>query len=193
MTMPIIISFYTEHTPYKQEAERLIESLRVLGLRHFIIAEPSKGSWIKNCAHKAIFIQRTLKELKEPVLWLDADATVEKYPVLFDTIEADFAAFRKRMVSGGRELLSGTLYFRPCDNVELLLASWILQCAKAPGLWDQRALALAWKEMPDKIKPKTLWLPQGYCKIFDRMWREEPKIEYILHHQASRRLRRKVR
>ena len=200
MTMPVIISYYTENSPYEQEAERLIESLRVLGLRHFVVPEPSKGSWLKNCAHKSVFIQRTLKELKEPVLWLDADATVEKYPVLFDTLDVEFAARHNGTPNGklkgtdGRgQLLSGTLYFKPCIGIDALLKRWCELCKTTPGVWDQRLLAAAWDAVPVRRQPSFCWLPQGYCKIFDAKWREKPRVEYIRHHQASRRLRRKVR
>jgi hypothetical protein len=41
--------------------------------------------------------------------------------------------------------------------------------------------------------PEWTKLPQGYCKIFDHRWqRDQEKVEYVVHHQASRGLRRVV-
>ena len=196
VTMPIFISFYTRDTPYEQEAERLRTSLNTLNLNYEIRGLKSLGSWVRNCGQKAKFIQGMLEELQQPVVWVDADATVVKRPVLFESFEEEkieFAAHRKHMVTGGKELLSGTLYFKPCSKVNLLLEDWVRNCVRFSDLWDQRLLDHAIRGLPTQHVPKTQWLPQGYCKIFDRIWREQPKVAYIVHHQASRRLRRKIR
>lgn len=194
MTMPIFISYYTLDTPYEIEANRLRASLEQLGLSHAIQGLACKGKWEWNCGQKSAFIQDMLTSLQQPVVWVDADSTVVKRPVLFETIDAEFAAFRRPMVRGGGvELLSGTLYFKPCRGNQLLLSDWVRNCGRFPNMWDQRLLDCSYRGLPKKHRPETLWLPQGYCKIFDRKWRETPKVEYIVHHQASRRLKKKIK
>ena len=87
-----IIGFYTEGTAYKEEADKLIATMNKFGLdtRH-IESVPNLQNWLKNCRYRTIFIQEKLRELNSPVVWVDVDARILKYPTLFDNIDADLA------------------------------------------------------------------------------------------------------
>lgn len=76
MTLPIVISFYTLRTPYAQEVQRLRASCERFGIERAIAAMEPRGSWERNCALKAPFIQDRLESLKRPVLWIDADGEI---------------------------------------------------------------------------------------------------------------------
>lgn len=68
---PLVISFYTENTPYQLEVLALISSCNELGIEAEIEGVPSEGSWERNCALKPFFIRKKLLEKKRPVFgWM---------------------------------------------------------------------------------------------------------------------------
>lgn len=176
---PIFITHFTMGSPYEQEARELQESAAAFGIE--VIATPTthQGSWCTNAAMKAEVILAA-HSLNEPVVWLDADARIRSVPEYFDSLSCDFAAHTR----GGRELLSGTLYFSGTNRSHQLVAKWIDVNRSHPNRWDQRNLVTALKS----LKMATHELPAVYCQIFDIMKNAgEPVIE---HMQASRRYRR---
>lgn len=186
MSFPLVISFYTAGTPYEQEIETLIESCQRFNLETHIEGLDPVGSWVENCAMKGPFVLDCLQRFARPVLWLDADAEVVRYPALFDNADFDVAAYRNRE----GELLSGTAYFAASDEAIALAARWAERCQQDPHTWDQKHLRAAVNADSDATFKR---LPQAYCKIFDRPWRHgEMRGDVIVHHQASRRFKAKI-
>ena len=184
MTFPLVISFYTAATAYEQEAQRLRRSCDRFGLPLHLEALASTGRWVSNCALKGPFVLRCLERFQRPVLWLDADAEVVAYPVLFERAAFEFAAY----MPGA--MLSGTLYFAWTAPALALATDWAQRCRRRPRVWDQRLLQEAYEAHRQRLVFRPL--PQGYCRIFDRPWREAERRPYVVHHQASRRLKRSV-
>ncbi|TDJ58096.1 MAG: class I SAM-dependent methyltransferase [Planctomycetota bacterium] len=185
--LPLVISYYTEATPYEQEVEGLRQSCERLGLEHFIKGLPSRGSWEANCAHKARFVYDTYLWCDRPVLWVDADAVIRRPPMLVAGAEPDFAVQR----AGGWQFASGTVYFNRTILAQRLIEQWLELCEQRPEIWDQIHLDTAWEIVTARHPLRTMWLPQTYAKIFDmaedaRLGNAEPVIE---HYQASRRLK----
>jgi len=178
---PIVISYYTKSTGYEKEVQGLIDSLRRFNLERDIQAIDDLGGWQKNTHYKARFIKAMLEKHKRPVLFLDSDAIIHRYPFLFNNLNADMACHFKQ----GSELLTGTIYFAYSDKAMELINSWIGINSKNPLIWGQRNLQEAIKNWNGKIEK----LPPAYCKIFDKMNVEKPVIE---HYQASRLLRHEV-
>jgi hypothetical protein len=91
MDLPLVISYYTKDTPYEQEVQRLISSCQTFSIEAQIEPRPSLGSWEKNCAQKASFILQKLREVKRPVLWVDADAVFLRAPDFREFDDCDFS------------------------------------------------------------------------------------------------------
>lgn len=186
----IVVSFYTAGTLYEEEAVRLQESLHRLGIEHEILPRPNLGNWVSNCAMKATFIEEMLQSYGKPVVWLDADAEVMQPLDLFQSAQFDFAVREREAKIHPRfgPWNSGTLYFGTSPEAMMLVALWVQRSAACPDELDQMSLYQAYHCMVDP--PTTEFLPWSYCTIFDE--RGRPAEPHVLHHQASRRLKRTV-
>jgi len=188
-SLPVIINYYTTGTGYAAAAERLAASCQKLGLPHVIEGISSQGSWESNCAYKPRFILRKWRELKAPVLWLDADAVVRRVPGLLAGLEADFAIHKVDRW----QFASGTVFFNQTELALRLLENWVKRCEASPHIWDQENLDAAWQEVSDAAPLKTFWLPQSYTRIFDRPTLPgEDCLPVIEHFQASRALKKTI-
>jgi hypothetical protein len=183
---PLFVSFYTPGL-YAGKAARLLLSLRRLGLEYRIDEVEDLGSWDANTKYKAEFILAMLEAHPgRNIVWVDADAVVRAYPALFYEMQGDVGVHYRN----GKELLSGTMFFRNVPRVQALVKSWIKENAKTPQEWEQRTLQRVltkpWRFGRPRVK---VWdLPPTYCQIYDLMADAgEPVIE---HFQASREAKR---
>lgn len=187
-TSPLYIAFYTIHTPYEKEIKKLKDSLERFALPYDIEGIFSLGSWQENTKYKATFIQNMLfKHAERPLVYVDADAIIQKEPVLFNTLSCDIAAhYYDNGACLEPELLSGTLYINATENGKKLIGLWRYLNYEFPNRWEQKNLAIALKFMPEI---HVFNLPPTYCQIFDLMKDQgEPVIE---HFQASRQFKDK--
>lgn len=183
--MVLYISCYTD--VYEEEAKGLIETLKQFDLPHKVERKESLGSWDLNTKLKANFVQETLNEQDDAVVWLDADARVKQNPVLFNEIQEDFACHIRR----GVELLSGTLYFANNDRCKDLVTEWIKINNQRKKAFDQQNLhSIIKRYLPQKLITLKE-LPPTYC-LFDLIIKFEKVMEapVIWHRQASRRLKK---
>ncbi len=192
----IICSYYTEGTPYIDEAQKLAESCRKLNLKCDIAALPDKGSWDLNTKYKPEVILNCMKAYQDSVLFVDADATFHARinPVVFG---GDIAAYVMNKAFWGQStaqrkfsLMSGTLYFPNTNKARQILSGWGHVNSMNPQRWDQRNLELvlgfnADTGMLDSTAYELCQLPYAYCCIDKTM----PNVDYavIRHHQASRK------
>lgn len=185
-----IISFYTEDNEYAEHAARLKATLDRFGLDYILNPIPSTGSWECNCAYKAEFIYKQWQQSPIPVVWLDADATLEQDPKLFASLNADFAIHKWTWDyahhAAGWEFCSGTLYFGKSERTEALLKQWILRCKADPYTWDQVHLCSAWCDVSTISPLQTAWLPRSYLQIDGA---PDTESTVVRHWQASRKLR----
>jgi len=178
-----IVCFHTDDEQYTEAATRLLASARRFGLSIKVETIPSGRAWELNCAYKANFIRSAWRQSSQPVVWLDADATVEAFPDLFERIDADYAVHRW----GGWKTASGTIYFGKSLEAGELLDHWVERCEADPATWDQIHLESAWADVSRRRPLKTVWLPRSYCHIFDKKSTSAP---VITHWQASRSLKK---
>lgn len=108
-----------------------------------------------------------------------ADAVVNSYPVLFDNITCDIAAYYDP------RLRSGTLYIGNSQKAKTLVQLWIQAQKQTPLEWDQRVLERVLKEQGQGFD--VYKLPPEYCHIFDH---KHNYIPVITHNQASRRFKK---
>jgi SAM-dependent methyltransferase len=176
-----IVSFFTEDNEYAEHAERLKASLEALNLPHEIVAFRSDPAWELTCAKKARFVRDQWHASDVPIVWLDADATVEQYPTLFGAIDADFAVHKWN----GWQLGSGTVYFGRSNLARDLIDQWVIRSTADPATWDQVHLESAWCDISAKAPLRTVWLPRSYLQIFDASTQGLESV--IKHWQASRK------
>lgn len=182
----IVCAYYTVDTGYEEEAQKLITSLNTFHLPMDVVGIPSQGSWEINTHYKPYFIEAML--LKHPgkdVLYLDADAIIKQYPLLFDHVDFDVGYAMRN----DQELLGGTLYFANNARVMALVQRWKHWCKTQLNIWDQILLQILLEDGCADLNLKLRQLPPTYCQIYDLM--KEAGDPVIEHFQASRRLKKK--
>jgi hypothetical protein len=180
----VVVSFYTEKTPYADEVKKLAASAERFGLNCWIKGAPNLGSWEKNCQYKAVFIREALDQFSDDVVWVDADAVFEQIPTLFDELTCDIAY---HYLEYRKELLSGTLFIKNNEKMRASLDQWIA-LNKTNNEWDQKNLQQI-VEQDNTLQCDIL--PEAYCKIHKHKVQVE-RNPVITHYQASRRYRRAI-
>jgi SAM-dependent methyltransferase len=174
-----VVSFFTEDNEYAVHAERLRASLERHKVPYELVPVKGLGAWEHNCARKAGFVQDMWTSSDRPIVWIDADATIEGPLKLFSKTDADFGVHKW----DGWQFGSGTIYFGKTDAAKALIDQWKLRCAADPTTWDQTHLQSAWCDISAMRSVKTLWLPRSYLQIFDSAQEGTPVVK---HWQASR-------
>ncbi len=183
----LAINFATEG-PYQAEQDRLRASCEKFGITLHAEVISSVGDWRSNCAYKARFCQYMMQcHPDKTLLWLDADAEIVApiEPMELTALPCDIAVrFRRWGKPNPRdELMSGTIVIQPSDKAFAVITRWVNLQANSRD-WDQRVLDEARKQVDCRV-----WsLDPRYCAIFD----EGMADPIVVHHQASRRLKRAV-
>jgi hypothetical protein len=90
----IIGSFYTEGTPYKEIYEQYLKkSCDKWQLANWNFTTKNYHNWTRNVAEKPRMIETCLalaEDVKKPLVFLDVDCTLEKYPHLFNEIPDEY-------------------------------------------------------------------------------------------------------
>jgi len=196
-------AFYTDATPYHYIwQDYLLKSCEKFRIKNHVFAAPNYGSWHRNVAEKPRIIGEMLDLLtidEECLVFLDADATIEQYPKLFEEIPSKYDIAYHTLnwntwygydnKPATMELLSGTMFFRNRKKVKEMCFEWYKE-AKKTNKWEQKVLA----EIIGKYNLKTYPLPLEYCYPISRPKGKEPLVKLdpvILHHQKSREFKRK--
>ena len=181
---PVYIVYFTTGTKYQLEADECIKTLKQFGLKFKCYEVPNFGTWQKNTQHKAKVVRYALNDNKENIVYLDADARIRQYPKLFDTLDADMGCHFRR----GRELLSGTVFFKNCPACHMVVNDWIEENKQHPDLWDQKTLHAVVLRYQAEGKLKVENTPPAYTQIHDSMAHYGAPV--IEHMQASRTLKK---
>ena len=199
-----VITFYTPE--YKDEVKELSRTCAAFGLNFKAYEKPSKGSWVVNCTMKADVVLEALDEFGTGVVWIDADGRIRSFPYMFNNLkDYDFGCYwipnvwnkpvNKKLKPwnlGDEALAGGTMYFNNTNLARELISEWKKESSENPTRWEQQSLQKVWEKM-DQKGMKTFNFPQGYCKVFDCGWFENPGEIVVEHTQASRRLKRRVK
>ena len=193
----IYVSYATINTPYVKVIEKyLLPTLQKFNLTYDITYPEHMGSWQKNTQYKATFLKEMLLKHQQPLVFLDADATIEKYPELFDTLftsDYDIGAhyfdtdyfWRGFVGSPNREILSGTLFLNYNDKILKFIDEWIIENTKQDIL-EQKCMQIVLKRYSDTLKIYSL--PIQYVAIVKQNQIVPSFITnpVIIHHQVSR-------
>lgn len=198
----IISAFVTENTPYELIlSSQLLPSLDKIGLKYHIEVIENKGSWMKNVAQKPLTILHTMEKfLSYDIVSLDCDCEVLSFPKLFTEIPEEYdLAFHTLDWDSWygydnhiKEVLSGTMWIKNSEKMRQFVKEWYL-LADTTEMWEQKCLA---RLIETKKDLKTLPLPVEYCYIDSLPDGKEPLVKcepIILHHQASRKLKKQIR
>jgi hypothetical protein len=189
----VVVSYYTKNSEYEKDAARLVKSLQRHGVPYDVVGLDlplnSRWDWKMATLKKAEFLLKMLDKYKgKSVVWVDADAEINTFPMLFDGLTCDVGVYYHLRLNGTPELLSGTIFFKNNNRVRTVLVKWA-EMNKATQYQkmnksDQINLQQILKNLDGDIDIKSL--PESYTHVFDRQSVGNP---VITHHQASRRYR----
>lgn len=155
---PIVISAYTTDSHlgdyYKRATVRLVKSLNKFDLPHMIFPMTPIKNWVEGCSFKPLIIQYALKAFNRPILWIDADGEVNKFPEIFIKNKFDIG-----LVSYGGHWLTGTLYVN--QNCTELINDWVLKTKKEEP--DEITLLRLYRSK--RYKTKLELLPRSYNEV----------------------------
>lgn len=185
---PVFVSYYTE--PYKFVAARLIRSLQKWNLEHDVVEAPTTGSWLENTRIKPLFIKKMMnKHMPRPVVWIDADAEVERTPELLFNMpeEVNLAAVRwdwpDRPI---KEVLSSMIWFKNNVANRFFLDMWIEGIKANPESPDQPIFERTIETLHSR-GGRFMALPVEYSFIFDFHRQFFPNaVPCIVQYQHSR-------
>ena len=184
----IVVSMFTVDTPYEQEIKHLEQSLIKYSVPYKFYPIVNTGDWTKNTQQKSSVVLQAMLEQKKDVVWLDADAVVNKPLDFFNLImnmDFDLSCYFLKSGYNPRELLTGTFYFKNKPIVRQLVSEWN-DLNGTVREWDQRVLqTLVDGKYKDKLIIKPL--PDDYIKIKPKNVHEDQLTDNtIVHKQLSR-------
>ena len=145
-------------------------------------------------SYKASFIEKMLKKWKRPVLYLDCDMRIHKYPRLFTTNDYDFMAFNWNADSrvskwkpivfdwNTLETSGGIFYFNYTKNALHLLKHWKDKLHKYPLKADDRLLTMAFAETNAKDWLRYYWIPMEYFYVPQYYYKTIPHQSVVISH-----------
>lgn len=173
-----MVAFYTPD--YEPEYHMLVDSVKGFNIEFYGEKVDLPGRWEERVNHKPIFIKRMLEKFGTDIVYIDADATIEKDPELFDRLDCDVAFWLCKRVNSEISA-GGTLFFS--KESMWFVDEWIKDCEETKDN-EQDCL---WRVI-NRTNVKKELLPIEYCQIFDYPKQSENPV--IVHHQASRTHRR---
>jgi hypothetical protein len=196
--VPLVVSYYTEGTPYEEEVKHLRASCERYGIECHIEGILDRGSWEGNCAYKPYFMKDKMEQFQRPLLWVDADAVFVQAMRFEEFMFSDLGIVKYKNVEDVRFCVNAaTIYVNATKGGMQALDVWCgyadsikkAQEKTAPFL-DQASLCLLLLAKP----PISIsLLPVQYCKIFDHDLEGTAKKEIVIEQrQASRRLKERA-
>lgn len=192
----IIVTIYTENTPYEDYAERLEASCKKFNLKIKKIPFESKGNWKRNCFQKPYLVMDCLSNFDDKMIWyLDADAEIVSEPA-FEAISEEkpsFICWRRWFWKRGKlfepgwrrkfEIISASFFLPTKPTSFDVMNKWIFELNKTKWqnhvIGEQLALQASLEEgCFEKLELK-------FSKIFDNM--RLVRKPYVIQHQASRK------
>jgi hypothetical protein len=170
-------------------AKRLETRCISLGINSYIQELPDTGSWISNTRLKSKFVYDTLEQLKSPILWIDSDSTILKYPEI--DLSYDCGAVRTPL-GHDKTWYVGVLFFNYTDKGREFAKLWSESSIEGS---DHIAFEQTYREW-DK-SGKFLELPKTYTElkkvtsetvISVGLSKDPSKMKYFKHfnHQAEK-------
>ncbi|MBW5435699.1 hypothetical protein FXB41_13160 [Bradyrhizobium canariense] len=110
------------------------------------------------CFEKAEFMMRMWNKHREPLLFVEAGATLREAPLLPSFVGCDVALHKWNRW----EMSARTLYLGRTERAEMLLQAWQQLAASYPAIWEGYLLDQAWSLTSSQVPLDTVWLPRSY-------------------------------
>ena len=123
-----------------------------------IVAVDTADSERMCAAEKTAFMLRMWQERSEPLLFIEADATLSEPPLLPSQLDCDIALHRWNRW----EISARTLYVGRSAAAEALLRNWHHIAMTYPAVWEGYLLDQAWSLTSSQMPLDTVWLPRSY-------------------------------
>ncbi|NBF24602.1 hypothetical protein [Enterobacter hormaechei] len=159
MTEPVIISFFTQEWEYRSRALALAKQCDEMGIKNDFRPMESTGSWLRNTALKARFINQMLQEY-EHIIWFDCDGMFMQRPdlVLEHAVAEPVMAVPHQGLPRNWQVSS--ISVRRTEESLALMARWA-EYARDNDVTDELAFHIVTTEMPGLVAP----LPTSYCAL----------------------------
>ena len=109
-------------------------------------------------SEKSGFMLRMWEEHREPLLFIEADATLSEPPLLPSFLDCDIALHKWNRW----EMSARTLYVGRSPAAEALLRNWHHIATAYPAVWEGYLLDQAWSLTSSQMALDTVWLPRSY-------------------------------
>jgi hypothetical protein len=181
-SFPLVVSAYTVNSHladyYKKASQKLSQSCIDHDIQHVIYPLRAANNWFEGCSLKPTVIAHALKTFNQPILWLDADAVVLKYPSLLETLKVSLALH----VGAGGHWLSGTLFATPAALT--FVEQW--KQATDPTVADEITLLHLYRKTQQK--PTMEALPSAYnCVVHSATDTSDTVIGHFLRPDEAKR------
>ena len=176
-----VVTMYTPYTPYEKQVKVLIKSLNKFNIDYKVFPIANCGNWTLNCKMNAHIILNALKEFRDDVLYLDADAELlQDIPLLKNMSGYDIAC---HVIDYGTrlQLCSGTTWVN--KKSVGLIEKWI-ELNESNDEIDDDNLHKVIIDNGFKLNE----LPENYCSIYRN--RIQTGLNPVIKHwQRSRQFR----
>ena len=109
-------------------------------------------------SEKAAFVLQMWQKHNEPLLFIEADATLSEAPMLPSNLDCDVALHKWNRW----EISARTLYIDRSSAAETLLRNWHHLATAYPAVWEGYLLDQAWSLTSSQMPLDTVWLPRSY-------------------------------
>lgn len=167
---PMVITAYTTTSHlgdyYQRAVARLTKSCIKFNMPHIVYPLQGVNNWLCGCNLKPTVIMNALLTFNKPILWIDADAEVFKFPEIFNMPDFtyDMALSAEKPPSG--HWLSGTFYCKP-SAIEFIDKWRQITPSTKPQECDADELTLKnlWHNSDPLTRPKLHLLPIQYNSV----------------------------
>ncbi|KWV49952.1 hypothetical protein AS156_15670 [Bradyrhizobium macuxiense] len=139
-------------------ARPLRETLAEFGIAHDIASIDTADGDCMRASEKTAFIQRMWRAHREPLLFVEADATLNEPPLLPSNLDCDVALHKWNRW----EMSARTLFLGRSAAAEALLHNWHHIATAYPPVWEGYLLDQAWSLTSSQTPLDTVWLARSY-------------------------------
>jgi len=152
-----VVSCYPRACGHDQ-ARRLRDKLAEFEFAsHIAPIETADGAYMR-ASDKTAFMLRMWHEHGEPLLFIEADASLSEPPRLPSCLDCDIALLKWNRW----EMSARTLFLGRSPAAEALLQTWHHIASAYPQVWEGYLLDQAWSLTSSQMPLDTVWLPRSY-------------------------------
>lgn len=186
-----IISYYTQDWDYPKYADHLRSDCDRLGILHHVVEKPSTNTYVGNCQIKAFFIRDMLQQFKSPVMWMDADGSICKFPeLLAQDYMSEYDMAGNHPIKDPARVHVGSIWFNYTPATIDFVDAWCAGIERKKGI-DDAAFNGTWDLLKDKIKFYAL--PPEYFMILPRNNDKIPPQAVIAHRLSNSSLKQEYK